>query len=319
MNLIRRLVSTPAALAVVTLLVAASGPVALAQVSGYVYVDNGEPCTPPICHTQVYDSWTGSPSVSLFVTHNYILGGASAQYWASTPYYKEEILGGVAYTYLAGDDAFDPGDAFNFFSISGTPDGCPFVHVATVDNSPKNFTELDHPALNFQPSARLLVTAVRQDSRIHEHIGVWFNTARQRWNVFYQNTSALMEPGTRFLVLSDACDVGLDFKPVHVATVANTEVWNTILDDPEIHGRSSEVILVTQVWDESSGVYNDHPVGVSYDPSTGRWSLFNDASTSPAMPIGARFFWARARVILRNDFEVGEIAVGFDGVVAGVP
>lgn len=303
---------------VVFAVVAGGSGRALAQESGYVFRTSGSTCSPPICRVQTYDSWGQSPApVWHLITHNLNPGGGPGMPWISTPSYDLAVGGGDYYPYIAGSADFEPGHAFNLYSLSNNGSGCPFVHMATVENSLENFTEIDHPALNGAPGARLLVTPLRSDDRIQEHIGVWYNTATERWNVFYQNTSALVEPGSQFVVLADDCAVGLEFLPIHVATPANTSGFHTVLSDPAIDGRPAEALFVTQLWDEEGPVYNNNPVAVSYDLGTGRWRIVNDGGG--AMPIGARFVWARARTLHRCDFELGLAEVGFDGWLGVAP
>lgn len=285
---------------------------ALAQESGYVFTTGGSTCSPPICTVQTYDSWGQEVTpVWHLLTHNLDAGGGAGMSWLSSPSYFLSVNEGIYYPLIAGSADFEPGHAFNLFSLSNNGSGCPFVHLATPENSLENFTELDHPALNGVPAALLLVTPLRMDSRIDEHIGVWYNTATGRWNIFYQDTTAIMEPGAQFVVLSDDCAVGLEFRPVHVATVGNTLGSFTALDAPDLDGRPSEVLFVTQVWDEEGPVYNDNPVAVSFDAAARRWRIVNEGGA--AMPLGARFHWARAAVVHRCDFELGLNGVGFDG------
>lgn len=300
--------------------VAALGAGLEAQSSGYVYTIAGsEACVPtPTCIRQVYDSWAGSPlPVWLLATHNFNPGGGGGLHYTSTPFYDPYMSDGDTFPYLAGDDTFEAGHAFNLFAFVGAASGCPLLHTASAGNTGSNYTRLDHPALNGSPGARLLVTPLRQDSRIHEHLGVWFDSASQRWNVFYQNPATTMEIGTKFLILSDACFVGLSFWPVHVATAGNTVGPITALDHPAINGRPSAVLFVTQVWDEEAPVYNDRPAAVTYDLGTQRWQIYNDGGT--AMPLGARFFWATAALVHRSDFELGITFVGWDGWVGATP
>lgn len=304
---------------IVALAVAAGAPQqALAQESGYVFRTAGSTCSPPICTVQTYDSWGQEVTpVWHLLTHNLDAGGGPGMSWPSTPSYALTVSEGIYYPHIAGSADFEPGHAFNLFSLSNNGSGCPFVHLTTIGNSFENYTVLDHPALNGAPAARLLVTPMREDDRIQEHVGVWYNTLTERWNIFYQDTAAFMEPGAQFVVLSDACAVGLEFRPVHIATVGNTLGSFTALDAPDLDNRPSEVLFVTQVWDEEGPVYNDSPVAVSFDPAAQRWRILNEGGA--AMPLGARFHWARATVLHRCDFELGLNEVGFDGWVGVAP
>jgi len=291
---------------------------ATAQESGYVFTTNGSTCSPPTCVVQTYDSWGQAPTpVWHLLTHNLDPGGGPGMSWPSTPAYGLTVNEGIFYPHIAGDADFEPGHAFNLFSLSSNGSGCPFVHLTTAANVFENYTVLDHPALNGAPAARLLVTPMRADSRIQDNVGVWYSTASERWNIFYEDTAKIMEIGVQFVVLTDACAVGLEFRPVHVATVGNALGSFTVLDAPDLDGRPSEVLFVTQVWNEEGPVYNDNPVAVSFDPAAQHWRIINDGGA--AMPLGARFHWARAAVVHRCDFELGLDEVGFDGWVGLAP
>ena len=76
---------------------------------------------------------------------------------------------------------------------------------------------------------------------------------------------------------------------IHRATPENTSENSTYLDNPRLNGNPDAVITVTQNWnpDSGNGVYNDHLIGVWYDPDAGQWAIFNQDRA--AMPEGAAF------------------------------
>jgi hypothetical protein len=76
---------------------------------------------------------------------------------------------------------------------------------------------------------------------------------------------------------------------VHRATPENIAGNNTYLDSPQINGDPNVVLYVTQNWNPGggAGTYNEHPIGVWYDPSLQRWAIFNQ--DLEAMPEGAAF------------------------------
>ncbi len=76
---------------------------------------------------------------------------------------------------------------------------------------------------------------------------------------------------------------------VHRATTESISSNSTYLDNRLINDNPDAILSVTQNWNPEGddGIYNDHPVGVWYDDSTGRWAIFNEDSAS--MPEGAAF------------------------------
>ncbi|MBA2440867.1 MAG: hypothetical protein H0V53_00450 [Rubrobacter sp.] len=76
---------------------------------------------------------------------------------------------------------------------------------------------------------------------------------------------------------------------VHRATAENTSGNSTYLDSPLAEEDPEAVLLVTQNWNPEggAGTYNDHPVGVWYDPDAQEWAIFNQDLA--AMPDGASF------------------------------
>ncbi len=76
---------------------------------------------------------------------------------------------------------------------------------------------------------------------------------------------------------------------VHTATAANIVSNWTLIDHPLTNGNPNAIVMVTQNWNPggTSGTYNDHAIGVWYDGSAQKWSVFNQDRVS--MPTGASF------------------------------
>ncbi len=71
---------------------------------------------------------------------------------------------------------------------------------------------------------------------------------------------------------------------LHQATASNTNGHISTIDDPITNGRSDAILIVTQLYGNTS-VYNNNEVGVWYN--RGKWIIFNE-NRSP-MPEGAQF------------------------------
>jgi hypothetical protein len=70
-----------------------------------------------------------------------------------------------------------------------------FVHTATVANKiSSNGTDVDNPLCNGDPNAFLFVTQMLNPAAItynNSPIGVYYNTARSKWEIFNQNNAAI--------------------------------------------------------------------------------------------------------------------------------
>jgi hypothetical protein len=64
---------------------------------------------------------------------------------------------------------------------------------------------------------------------------------------------------------------------IHRATSENISSNSTYLNNRLINGNPDVILSVTQNWNPQagSGRYNDHSVGVWYDPGRKRWAIFN--------------------------------------------
>ena len=76
---------------------------------------------------------------------------------------------------------------------------------------------------------------------------------------------------------------------VHRATSENISTNSTYLDNPLTNDNPNIILYVTQNWNPGggAGTYNDHNIGVWYDPSRQRWAIFNQ--DREAMTEGAAF------------------------------
>src|SRR5215217_1027894 len=64
---------------------------------------------------------------------------------------------------------------------------------------------------------------------------------------------------------------------VHRATSENISANHTYIDNPQTNDDPNVILYVTQNWNPGggAGTYNDHNIGVWYDPSRQRWAIFN--------------------------------------------
>jgi hypothetical protein len=171
----------------------------------------------------------------------------------------------------------------------GSGPGASFVHRATDENSRGDYTVVSDPSLNDHPNAVIIATPTPQGgtaeaASYERNIGVWFAGSAHRWAIFNQNRSPI-PAGTAFEVVLAEDATGF----THRAGTLNTAGNYTYLDDPLTNGKPDATLSVTQNWNPGGGrgVYNDHPVGVEYDPEVEKWAVYNrDGKT---IPEGAAF------------------------------
>jgi hypothetical protein len=233
----------------------------------------------------------GNPNAILFVTQNWNPGGMGITYndypigvW----YYHGEQKWAI---FNQDETSTMPIDAaFNVFIA--TTDSATFVHTATVGNIVGHYTFIDHPLTNDNPNAIVFVTQNWNPGGVgdtyNDHpIGVWYSSASQKWAIFNQD-SASMPDGAAFNVLIPAVDTSVF---VHIARATNITDNYTLIDHPLTNDNPNAIVFVTQNWNPGggeTGTYNDYPIGVWYDSSAQKWSIFNQDDTS-TMPVDAAF------------------------------
>lgn len=159
------------------------------------------------------------------------------------------------------------------------------LHVVTTANRSGHYSWIHHPDANNQPNALLTVTPNWNPPGVsggynNAPIGVWYDGSR--WNVF--NEVYVSMAANRAFNISVG---GTGF--VHQATASNTIFHITTIDHPSLNGNPSAAFQVTQNWNPGGvgGTYNPHVVGVWYDSTVARWTIYNEDLAN--MPIGASF------------------------------
>lgn len=166
-----------------------------------------------------------------------------------------------------------------------------FLHSSASTNIVANWTTIDNPATNGDPAANLFVTPNYTGDGSYPRVifdhphGVWYTDSR--WTIFDENPALPMPANTNFDVFVPAPGEGV-FR--HVATSTNSSGWHTTLDDPSVNDSPDKILLVTQNY-SAGGVYNAHPVGVSYlaISGPGSWLIWDTDQSVDDLPYGAGF------------------------------
>lgn len=154
-----------------------------------------------------------------------------------------------------------------------------FVHTVSASNIVSNWTVLDNPATNNNPSAILIVTQNWGSSGVYHNkaIGVWYSGGK--WNIFNQNSTAMSaSAGTKFNVL-----VKQPSDKAFVVTASSISGHVGNLSNAALNGNANAKLLITQNYGVSS-VYNNNPIGLWYN---GNWTVYNQ--NNAAMPTNAQF------------------------------
>ena len=165
--------------------------------------------------------------------------------------------------------------------------------VTASSKSFANSANITNPAAKNDPNALVFVTPTYDPgSKCPCHLdqtplGVYYDTTSNRWQVFHEDKTVPMRVGSAYNVLILPHATSNAFR--WTAQAGNISRNTTYLSSGVTDSRPNARILVTQVLDQSSVIYNNDDVAVGYDPSSGgRWGIFNDLRSS-TMPVGAEF------------------------------
>jgi hypothetical protein len=165
-----------------------------------------------------------------------------------------------------------------------------FVHRGRPETTLNNYVFLDHPLVNNDPFAQLLITPSWNPGgqggvANNHHTGVWY-ASNGRWSIYNEDRLA-MPPTAAFNVLAcDPKDTRGKSAFIHRATPGNIVNNWTILDHPACNNRPDALLLVTANWNPGGqgGTYNNHALGVWY--TNGRWAIYNQ-DRAPMPPAAA--------------------------------
>ncbi len=276
-------------MAVVTATLWAAVPPAGAVAASRTFVHVATPANTSLNSTFIDNPLTnGNPNAVLLVTPNWNPGGGSGVY--------DNHNVGVSY-----DPATDKWSVFNqdlapmpdgaAFNVEVAPSGAAaFVQRADFANTYTYATFFNYYLTNGNPDALIFATSNKNPrggvAPYDNHaIGVYYNASFTKWSAFNQDL-ATMPDGTAFNV--EIVPAGPS-SFVQRASPANTTTNATFIDNPLTNGHPNALVFATPNWNPGGGdgTYDNHPIGVYYEPSVGRWAIFNQ-DLAP-MPGGAAF------------------------------
>jgi hypothetical protein len=229
-----------------------------------------------------------NPNAIMLVTPNYNPGGGCGCIYDNHPigvYYS--TASGNQWGIFNQDNVAMPLNAsFNVFVLAAGADV--FVHTATAGNSAGDYTTIDDALTNRNPNAIVFVTQnANPGSAVaynNHNIGVYYNSAANRWRIFNQDNISAVTANTSFNVLVLASDIF-----VHRATAGNSSGNVTLIDNVLTNSNPNAIVFTTPNYNPSGagGTYNNHNIGVIYRILENQIAIFNQDAV--AMPTTAAF------------------------------
>lgn len=155
-----------------------------------------------------------------------------------------------------------------------------FVHKATTGNSTGNVTTLDHPDLNGNPNANIIIShnlnseGVQYNNKI---TGTWYDGSN--WTVFNEDLSSIIEGSSYNIYIPQGGKL--------ITEEADGSSYTLELNDPAINGNPNAIIVYANYWNPNQ-VYNNHNYGFWYSDSSQRWNIYNEETTTE-IPANATF------------------------------
>jgi hypothetical protein len=182
------------------------------------------------------------------------------------------------------------------FTFTPSPEPAPaglgtrFVHKATAGNITSNYTDFSNGLTNGDPNAIVMVTANWNPGGAGgtyntPSVGVWYHSSASKWSIFNENKAA-MPLNAAFNVLIPSENIA---SYVHTSSAGNITGNHTNINNGLTNNNPNAIVFVTANWNPGggSGVYNTSPLGVWYNASANKWSIFNQDMS--AMPAGVSF------------------------------
>ncbi|MFK8011104.1 MAG: choice-of-anchor Q domain-containing protein, partial [Marinicellaceae bacterium] len=153
--------------------------------------------------------------------------------------------------------AYEAGDMRVLDKLKGNPNS-----LNPIENTAINSDEFAKIQItnNLNPNGTDVINGVYNNV----NIGVYRNDPI--WIIFNQNDSSTMNTNAAFNVWSPAPS-GQNYVHTAADAISASESF-TELDRVGLNDNPDAILSVTQLWE---GLYNDNPIGVFYNPITGRW------------------------------------------------
>jgi len=163
-----------------------------------------------------------------------------------------------------------------------------FVHTATAGNISADATYIDHPDLNNNPAAQILIShnwnPPGSGGIYNDNVtGVFYSNSQSKWGIYNESSDAMVE-GSSYNVYIGNGDVVL-----HIADLANqaSNPVYSVINHPNLNGNPDAQLVLTTYF-TPNGLRNDHNYSVWYNDDTDRWNIFPEDLTD--LPLDTAFF-----------------------------
>lgn len=150
-----------------------------------------------------------------------------------------------------------------------------FVHTATNANSVSDLTLMDHPMLNNNPNAQMVVSHAwnppGNSGTYNTHrSGLFYSGGDQKWGIYNEDGGAI-EIGTSYFVYIEQGTEMFE----HIADAGNqgTSDSYTVLNHPDLNGNPDAQVVSTTYYNPNSS-RNDATYGTWYDGSS--WIIYKE-------------------------------------------
>lgn len=163
------------------------------------------------------------------------------------------------------------------------------VHTAEASNISVDATFIDHPDLNNNPDAKLLITHVWNPGGSggvynDNTTGAFYSSGNQRWAVYNEDGTAMVEGSSYNIYYTEGDEVY-----VHVADAANqgSVPEYSVLNHPDLNNNPNANIILTTYYNPNS-LRNSPNYAVWYNDGDGRWTIFTEDLSD--IPLDSAFF-----------------------------
>jgi len=164
-----------------------------------------------------------------------------------------------------------------------------FVHSADLSNITDDASIINHPDLNGNPNAKLIIShnwnpngmgGVSNDNAS----GLYYSNSSQKWMVYNENETPMIEGSSYNIYIGSETETF-----IHIASAANVGglPYHTILDNPALNGNPDAKITISTYYNPNS-LRNDKRYGVFYYSEDDNWNIFTEDISD--LPLDTAFF-----------------------------
>ena len=152
-----------------------------------------------------------------------------------------------------------------------------YVHANSGTNCFSDYTLLNTSSIGNTSTDKIIFTHVwgiganNHDEYMRHSNGLWYTGTQ--WSIF-DETQASIDTNWAYFVLNCKTN-GTSF--THTVTSGNVVLNWSLIDNAALNGNPNAVFFITKTWD--NGVYDTAHVGVWYDVSASKWTIYNENSS----------------------------------------